>query len=180
MPCLCRSMHPTHGKKCFRLSRQSKLKLVTIHRCPQHQTMKGSRQRQARSGQPHLNSRFSWFLLLWLCLCLWPSIRNPWKSCWNALSMSINAPCSSNKMCALKKYWKALTTLFSGNVFISRPFMSLCPLIVARQMCIIISTHFMWEKMLSRCDYSAKRAILCTWTLSRTHIMKWWKIWRKT
>jgi len=53
-------------------------------------------------------------------------------------------------------------------------------LIVARQMCIIISTHFMWEKMLSRCDHSAKRAILCTWTLSRTHIMKWWKIWRKT
>ena len=107
------------------------------------------------------------------------SMRNPWKSCWNALSMSINAPCSSNKMCALKKYWKTLTTLFSGNVFISRLFIQLCPLIVTRQMCIIISTH-MWEMMLWRCDHNAKRAILCSWRLSRTHIMKWWKIWRKT
>jgi hypothetical protein len=56
MPCLCRSMHPTHAKKCFRLSRQSKLKLVTIHRCPQHWIVKGC-QWQARWCQPHLDPR---------------------------------------------------------------------------------------------------------------------------
>ena len=34
----------------------------------------------------------------WNTLNTKESIRNPWKSCWNALSMSINAPCSCIKM----------------------------------------------------------------------------------
>ena len=34
----------------------------------------------------------------WNTLNMKESIRNPWKSCWNALSMSINAPYTCKKM----------------------------------------------------------------------------------
>jgi len=34
----------------------------------------------------------------WNTLNTKESIRNPWNSCWNALSMSINAPCTCKKM----------------------------------------------------------------------------------
>jgi len=58
---------------------------------------------------------------------------------------------------ALRKYWKALTTLFSVNVFVSRPVIPLCPLIVGWQKSMIIRT--LCEKIFCQ-DVTTMRNVL--------------------
>ena len=129
---------------CWWLARQSKLKLVVIHRCCQVCILKlKGKICQGEPIQRHQDPRFSWFLLLWLWLAFWQ--RMMWNQTHSlTLLSSIMKDTQNSERTAVflrsEEILKSTGHIIFCECLCIQAYYTFCPLIVVRQKSMIIRT----------------------------------------